>query len=107
MRSIHKNAITGVAMILAANPVLASIDGARQNQGMWGDGYGMGYMGHGMGVILWIVVIVLIVFAVKWFSDRNGPKHSPKTGIDVLKERYAKGEIDKPEFGEKRDVLQS
>jgi putative membrane protein len=47
---------------------------------------------------------------VKWIvgSSSSGPSQPPgKTALDILKERYALGEIDKQEFDEKKRDLSS
>jgi putative membrane protein len=70
----------------------------------WGGGWGFG----GIGMLLWWVLIVLgIVLLVKWIFG-GGPAAGHRTGdraLEVLKERYARGEIDKNEFEEKKRDL--
>jgi len=61
-------------------------------------------------MIFWIAVIVGIVFLVKWLvqQGRTGGQTPQKeeTALDVLKKRYARGEIDKEEFDQrKKDLL--
>ena len=80
---------------------------------MWGDaGHGWGWrwgMGFGMidMVLFWVLVIfgiVVLVRRVGGSSASSGPPPS-KTALDILNERYARGEIDKQEFVErKRDL---
>ena len=68
---------------------------------MMGGGFGMGWW--------WIIGILLIVFVV-WLVNRTTNKNNAgssgnKSPHDILKDRYAKGEIDKAEFEErKRDL---
>lgn len=61
--------------------------------------------------ILWIALIIFIVWAVKVFIDyadnRGGYHRSEQSAMDILKERFAKGEIDKSEFDKKRKILSS
>jgi len=79
----------------------------------WGMGQGWGF-GHGPLGILWMVLfwgalIALIVFIVRKFtgsSDRSGPSSRNSTPIDILQERFARGEIDKKEFEERRRILE-
>ncbi len=82
---------------------------------MWnGHGWGMGGdfgMGFGMifSVLLWAVVIVGIVLLVRWLSASTSQQHPAvpqETPLDVLRKRYARGEIGKEEFEEKKRDLQ-
>jgi putative membrane protein len=76
---------------------------------MWG-GYDYGWgMGFGMisVVLFWILVILGIVVLVKWISSASsGPgRTTEKTALEILKERYARGEIGREEFEQmKRDI---
>ena len=73
---------------------------------MWGGWYGM-FFGPLMMIIFIAVVVVLVVLAVRWLGGGHGPSQpSPaRTPLDILKERFARGEIDKEEFEERRRVL--
>lgn len=53
-----------------------------------------------MMIAFWVAVIIGLVFFVKWIVA-SGKKHGTKpeeTALDILKKRYAKGEISKDEF---------
>lgn len=68
-------------------------------------GYGPGLFGGGIiSLIFWILVIVGIVLLVKWLAGSHGGKSENKP-LDILKERYAKGEISKEEFEAKKKDL--
>ncbi len=71
---------------------------------MWGGGYGM--FGGLMMILFWGIVIALIVFAVKWFSDNQGPGGKRRDALDILRERFAAGEIDEEEFDRRRKALE-
>lgn len=74
------------------------------------DSYGMhpmfwGGMGGWM-ILWWILIILLITAAVSYFVRQQGRSNRDKSAMDILKERYARGEISKEEFEEKkRDIL--
>lgn len=71
----------------------------------WGTGSMMGWFGGSiMMVLFWGAIIYFIVWIVH-NNKTNG--ESGKKSIDILKERYAKGEIDKKEFEEKKKDLTS
>lgn len=69
------------------------------------DGHMFGF-GGGFMWIFWILLIVAIVWAVKATGgSRNNPPENRKSALDILKERYARGEIDQQEFEQKRKEL--
>lgn len=72
----------------------------------WGAGSVMGWFGGGiMMLVFWVLLIVFIVWMVREISGKNSPSHSGSNALEILKERYAKGEIDKEEFeSKKKDI---
>jgi putative membrane protein len=60
-------------------------------------------------IIFWVLVIVGLVFLIKWLIQTTGSgKIDRQTGsraIEILKERYARGEIDQAEFESKKKDL--
>lgn len=80
--------------------------GLYNDYGGWG-GNMMGWFGGGlMMIVFWVLLIAFIVWAVRGFSGKNCCSHSShvsdSNALEILKERYAKGEIDKKEFEEKK-----
>ncbi|WP_060528266.1 SHOCT domain-containing protein [endosymbiont of Ridgeia piscesae] len=72
---------------------------------MMGNGFGMGF-GGGFMWLFWILLIVVIVWAVKAAGgSSNDSPETQKSALDILKERYARGEIDQEEFEQKRKDL--
>lgn len=71
-----------------------------------GNGYGMGFGGIFMW-LFWILVIIGVVWLVKLMMG-GGEADSPpqRSALEILKERYARGEIDHEEFEQKRRDLE-
>jgi putative membrane protein len=70
-----------------------------------------GFEGHGWGMGWWWIIGLIIVIAVVWMvvksMNTNSRANLPsgKSALDILKERYARGEITKEEFEEKKRAL--
>ena len=75
------------------------------NNPMMNFGYGFGFFGWFFMLLWWALIIVVVVALVKWLINQFRGETSSKTALDILKERYAKGEIDKKEFEEKKKEL--
>ncbi len=66
-------------------------------------GWGMMGLGWLITLLFWVVVIVGIVALVKWLFGTSSSMGSHP--LDILKARYAKGEITKEQFDQmKRDI---
>ena len=83
-------------------PALADSD--RGFGHMWGGGYGM--FGGLMMVAFWGVIIGLVILAIRGFTGRSDTA-PPPNALDILRERYAKGEIDENEFERRKEKLES
>ena len=70
-------------------------------------GFGHGW-GMGFGWIIGIIILLFILWlAFKTFRpNREQLSNSHTTPLDILKERYAKGEIDKEEFEQRKKDLE-
>ena len=69
----------------------------------WGMGISMLFM-----LLLWIIAIVGIVFLVRWVLDQTTARQREppeESALDILKKRYARGEINKEEYEEKKKDL--
>jgi len=105
---------TATAVALALVPSWAWAQGPSDygpHMMSWGGGwYGM-IFGPLIMILVLAVVIAAVVLVVRWaggpWPGRRPPHHAPpgRTPLDILKERLARGEIDKEEFEERRRVL--
>jgi len=67
---------------------------------MWGWGMGMMFV----MCILWTIVIVALVFGIRWFMAQR-PHARSDAALEILRRRFACGEIEKDEFDAKRKTL--
>lgn len=70
---------------------------------------GFGFGGFGIGMLLfWGLIIAVIVMAVRGIGGSfgaSGARRAEHSALDILRERYARGEIDKSEFERRREDL--
>ena len=113
-----KNLLTKILMttlaittLFISDPALAQYgnnQGWQMGPGMMG-GWGMGWFGGIFMIIFWILILVGLVFLIKWLIQSTSRGQTGKAGgnraLEILKERYARGEIDKSEFETKKTDL--
>ena len=70
------------------------------------DGGGM-LFGGGMW-IFWVLLIAAIIFGIKMAVSGNerNESHAEESPLEILKKRYARGEIDEEEFSRRRKALE-
>lgn len=101
-------------MITSLNTVMTGIASAAE---YGGPGYGHHFMdrwGHMMpfgGMFFWIILIIGAIILISLFARRSGAnpdKTGPgrETPMDILKKRYARGELSKEEFQRLKQDIQ-
>jgi putative membrane protein len=90
------------------NPVIDTIYKLESNQYMmhyyYGNGFGFAGLGMFFTLLFWIALIWIIV---SLFRQHNQAPTADSTNraLDILKERYAKGELTKKQFDEMKKDL--
>lgn len=70
--------------------------------GMWG---AWGVVMMLMMLVFWGAVIVGIVLAIRWLVNQGKEARPADAALDILRQRYARGDISKEEFeAKKRDL---
>lgn len=97
--------ISMLIVMLLVSPLAFS---QNEDYGHMDGGWYMMHNGYG-GLIMWILLIVgiiLIVFLVAQLSKDKGSESKPQeNALDILKKRYARGEITKEEFEQMKQEL--
>jgi len=83
---------------------------------MWGYGLGWGWLMMSLGTILWIAVLVVLVWAlIRWLNRKTTHSVPPYTStptsgpsaLEILNQRYARGEIDTATYEQMRERLEA
>jgi putative membrane protein len=84
--------------------------------GNWGEfgGWGMGF-GFLLMILFWLLIVVGVVVLIRWLLLQSragrdlGAEERPRarTALEILQERYARGEIERDEFEQKKRDLSS
>lgn len=100
--------LIAVFILLFIFPVIALADA--EGYGFMMDWNHMMNFGWG-GIFMWIVFLIIVVVIVYLLVQSNKPRSYDssfiESPIDILKKRYAKGEITKEEFEKMRKDLKS
>ncbi len=107
-----KTTLLTLALVLFSSPAALAQWGDNRGwhmgPGMMGE-WGMGWFGGIFMMIFWVLVLVGLIFLIKWLiqatSRSRSDACSSNRALDILKERFARGEIDAAEFEEKKKVI--
>ncbi len=73
---------------------------------MWGGGWFMGLI---MMLTYLVILVVVVVLVVRWLWPSGLSSRlegTAKSAINILEERFARGEIEKEEFEEKKRLIE-
>jgi putative membrane protein len=70
----------------------------------WGWGLGFGWI---FMILFWGLIILGIVALAKWLFSSAGSGASGKGTLEILKERYARGEITREQYEQMRKDLET
>lgn len=67
----------------------------------------MGFFPMGYGLLIWIIIIFVIGLLIYLLANKTSKRDSSKKkdAIEILEERFARGEISKEEFLEKKEII--
>ncbi len=71
----------------------------------WGWGWGHMLFGSVMMILFWGGLILAVVLAVRWLGAGHGKAAPRRTSLEILEERFARGEMDKEDFEERKRLL--
>lgn len=115
---LQKGLICFLTMLVLSNIYLSPALAQSGRYGNWHMGrwmmgdWGTGWFGMIFMFLFWGLVIVGLVFLIKWLIQATGDRRHSDTNtgsnaMEILRERYARGEINRDEFESmKRDLLQ-
>ncbi len=86
-------------------PAVALADSNDCPMFMMGSFSGYGWFGWFFMVFFWVLTITATILLIRWIIKQFQGENKDKSALDILKERYAKGEINEQEFEEKKKKL--
>ena len=103
---------SGGALVFAPVVAEAQYYGGQGYGHMWGNGWHGWLFGPMMMIVFVAVIVVVVVLVSRWFGGSgHGKAHGhaaagrDRTPLDILQTRFARGEIDKDEFAERKRPL--
>ncbi|WP_262696039.1 SHOCT domain-containing protein [Kordiimonas aquimaris] len=107
---------TGACLLVAfglGSPAWAQpVDPLCRPSMMWSDGWHGWFVGPVMMILFLAIAVAVIFLIVRWLGGNThghsaAPSGPPRQhAIDILKDRFARGEIDKEEFEKKRQLIE-
>ena len=106
-KEMGQNRFFLMSVIPLTQTAISCAQGPGSPMGNWGHMMGSGYGGGFMWLIIAVLVGVAIYFLLQRSKSKGGDGSVIETPLDMLKQRYAKGEINEEEFSRKKKDLES
>jgi putative membrane protein len=74
---------------------------------MWGSGWAGWVVGLVMMTLFWVGIVAAIYVAVRTTRGSSRTASGRSTPLDILAERFARGEISTEEFEERRNIIRT
>lgn len=94
----------------AAGPALAQVQGGPGGYGyhphMWGEwGWGGMFLGPVFGILFIAAIAIAVALVVRALGYSAAGRGGSRSALDILDERFARGEIDREEYEDRKRVL--
>ena len=73
---------------------------------MYGHSDGMFFGGGLLMWVFWLVVLIVLIYVLKIIFGSGSQNSSSNEALEILKQRYARGEIDEAEFEQRKKKLE-
>jgi putative membrane protein len=73
---------------------------------MYGHSNGMFFGGGLLMWIFWLVLLLVLIYVLKNIFGSANKRSSSNEALEILKQRYARGEIDEAEFEQRKKQLE-
>jgi len=73
---------------------------------MYGHSDGMFFGGGPLMWVFWLVLLVVLIYVLKNIFGSANKSSSSNEALEILKQRYARGEIDEAEFKQRKKQLE-
>ncbi|WP_262174586.1 SHOCT domain-containing protein [Haloarcula laminariae] len=106
-RTARRLAILAIPLLVATTGTAAGHGGGSYGGGMMGGG-GWGLFGGAMGLwgLLWMAMLVALPLYIVWKLWARRDDERGEHSMEVLRERYARGELSDEEFERRREKLE-
>lgn len=108
---VRSSALAVALLPMAASAAMAQADDRYYGPHMWGGGWQMWLFGPLMMIVMIAMIAAVVTLVIRWSggsgSHGAGGRSLDRNAHDILRERFARGEIDQEEYEARRRVLEN